>query len=70
VQFCNLSANKMAGKDVLAQSVKDESTDTPVVTVEPTVADHNPGGSTPREASKQTDNKASDVGMNTPGTSL
>ncbi|CAN5575978.1 hypothetical protein BH10CYA1_BH10CYA1_22030 [soil metagenome] len=72
VQFCNLSANKMAGKDVLAQSVKDESTDTPVATLESTTAERQTteGASSPLESSKQTDNKAADVGMNTPGTSL
>lgn len=103
VQFCNLTANKMGGKDVLAQAVNDDGSDatavdpkvtvtaepskttvttdsTKTVTTESTkavptdsaaaVATEASRAVDTTESTKAADKKASDVGMNPPGTSL
>ncbi len=78
VQFCNLTAGKMGGKDVLAQAVTEEAPDAvpteskASVASEPTTADRQTikGVSQSAQSNNSIDKKAGDVGMNPPGTSL
>ncbi|MBS1953061.1 MAG: hypothetical protein JST89_02685 [Cyanobacteria bacterium SZAS-4] len=65
VQFCNLTASKMGGKDVLAQAVTEEVADP--ASTEPTKA---AVASDDKKVGASADKKAGDVGMNPPGTSL
>ena len=70
VQFCNLTANKMAGKDVLVQAVNE---DLDAVAAQPTITvNQNQQLKAPNVpmSTKAAGKKVDDVGMNPPGTSL